>query len=162
MTATCMVSARELWWQEPGVCTCSSPDDGCPNDWCPVDEGGWPMLLGALIDGTSYITDRQVLLPVERLAALPVGYGNLLTKLPRQAEDGLAEWLRATVLPGPSDVLFARGLVDLLEAAGFLLRPLEGVRRTHGICDPDLRLVGLAAPFWTADLDEDATRKAAL
>lgn len=142
MTATRMVSARALWWTEPEVCTCANPEE----DWCTHDEGGWPRLLGGSVDGVNYITDRYVILPVERLAELPVGYGNLLEKLGRQSEDGLAEWLGAKVLRDPSDRVFAVDIINPLEAAGFLVRPLDGVKETHGICDPDLQLVGLAAP----------------
>lgn len=139
---TCMVDARSLWH----------------------DADGWakPLLLGT-IDGAQYISDRYILLPVSRIGGLPVGWGSLLTPLSGQAEDALAEWLTAGVLPDPSARVFAVDIIGPLEAAGFRLRPLEGVKDAHGICDPDLQLVGLATPLrrrMEADAAAGTTRTA--
>lgn len=121
-----MVSARALW----------------------PKTADWPSpLFYCTLDGAGYISDRYVMLPVARLGALPVGYGNHLVPLPPQAEDGFAMWLTSTVLPDPSDRMFDGRIIDPLEAAGFKVRPLEGVKDAHGICDPDLELVGLAIPL---------------
>lgn len=141
---TTMVSARALWPKTVDV--------------------SWPApMFYCTIDGAGYISDRSTLMPVARLAALPVGWGNLMMPLPPQAEDGFAMWLASTVLPGPSDRLFARAIVDPLEAAGFLLRPLDGVRNAHGICDPTGELVGLAMPMHAAVVgDSTEPRKAAI
>ena len=154
---TIMVDARALWWHEPEVCDCASPDEDFP---CPHDTaGGWdyPMALGT-IDGWTYITDRYVLLPVARIGGLPVGYAKelRLQPIPGQSLDGFAEWMAATVLPDPSPRLFSKWMVDPLEQAGFRIRPLDGVKDAHGICDPDLSLVGLVIPLRRA-LEAEAT-----
>lgn len=99
------------------------------------------------IDGWQYLTDHYVMLPTARVGGLPVGYGNLLMPLARQAEEGLAMWLSANVLPEPSTRVFERIRIDPVEGAGFKVRPLERVREAHGICDPQLRLVGLIVPL---------------
>lgn len=150
------VSAKDLWWHEPVDCTC--PDDAL--EFCTHDvEGGWvsPMYMGT-IDGAGYITDQYSLLPIARVGELPVGYGHVLNlrPVPGQALEGFAEWLTATVIPDASTRLFANWLIDPLEEAGFRIRPLEGVKDTHGICDPDLALVGLVIPVRRA-LEADAT-----
>lgn len=121
------VSAKALWWGD--------------------DAWAAPMYLGE-IDGWGYITDQFSLLPVARLAELPVGYGHVLNlkPLPLQALEGFGLWLTATVLHCPSQRLFAGRVIDPLEKAGFVVRPLEGVKDAHGVCDPDMSLVGLVIP----------------
>lgn len=138
-----MVSARALWWDEA--------------DWAS------PMHLGT-IDGASYITDRHALLPVARIAGLPVGWEKKLGLKPirPQALDGMAEWLNARVVPEASGRLFSLWLINPLEQAGFRIRPLEGVKDAHGICDPDLELVGLAIPLRSDNPPTDAARSAVL
>lgn len=135
-----MVSARALWHPETG----SRPT----------------QLFSCTVDGWDYITDRSILLPVARLAALPVGYGELLVPLPPQAEAAFSDWLNATVRPDRSDRMFDRTIIDPLEEAGFLLRPLADVRNAHGICDPDVKLVGLAIPVHVAVTSGETARKA--
>lgn len=139
---TTMVSARALWH--------------------PADKSSWPaQMFSCTIDGWDYISDRFMLLPVARLGELPVGYDELLVPLPPQAEAQFAEWMNATVIPAPSNRMFDRAIIDPLEAAGFLLRPLVGVKNAHGICeDLDLALVGLAIPVHAAVTSGESCRKA--
>lgn len=137
------VDARALWWHGPELCTCPEGTwERCIHD----TTGGWAYpIVTATIDGAKYITDRQTLLPVDRIHGWKTIEGPL-AEVRAQTRDGLAEWLTATPLPDPSDRVFDRSVIDPLEHAGFLLRPLEGVDKAHGICDPDLRLVGLTSP----------------
>ncbi|WBQ02993.1 hypothetical protein [Kribbella sp. CA-293567] len=113
---------------------------------------GWRILLanGGLssveIDGEEYLLDPVVLMQASRIGGLPVGYGNHLFPTIQQAADGFAMWLQATVLPTPSDRVFKVDYLSLLEEAGFTVRPLEGVRNAHGICD-GLQMVGLINPL---------------
>ncbi|HEY9410299.1 MAG TPA: hypothetical protein VIP77_12020 [Jiangellaceae bacterium] len=143
------VSAKALWWSEPKVCDCVAPNEDfeCPHD----TTGSWPageMYVGD-IDGRQFITDRYVCLPVERLTQLPVGYGRELNlrPLPRQAAEGFAEWMTAAVLPAPSYRLFQPERIDPLEAAGFKVRELVGVKDAHAICDHGLEVAGLITPI---------------
>lgn len=141
-----MVSARALWWHQAG-CLCSGK---------PQAAEGWvgPFHSG-IVDGWAYLTDRVTFMPVARLGGLPVGWGNDTIPLTPQAEDGLAVWLNATVIDSRPTRVFASVVVDPLEQAGFLIRPLEGVREAHGICDPDLSLVGLVMPMHRAYVAEE-------
>lgn len=128
--------------------------------WHPDEKAPWQQpLFSCTVDGWDYISDRFILIPVARLLALPLGYGNLLVPLAPQAEAAFADWLNATVIPAQSDRLFAHNIIGPLEDAGFVLRPLVGVRNAHGICDPDLKLVGLAIPLHAAVTDSAAGRK---
>lgn len=150
------VDAGALWHTAPVEwCGC----DGDDFDWCIHDTiGGWAYpMMKATIDGTLFITDRHVLLPADRV----LGWDRIdhpLIELRPQASDGLAEWLTATVLPDASDRVFYRKFIDALEQAGFLIRPLEGLMATHGICDPDLRLVGVVSPVGPKSLTVDAAK----
>lgn len=144
-----MVDARALWWAAAEVCDCAAPDEDyqCMHD----TTGGWvsPLSIGE-IDGWGYITDRYVLLPISRLGGMPVGYGQKLGLEPvkPQALEGFAEWLNCRVDPGPSDRVFTRRLIDPIEAAGLLIRPLQSRVDVHGICEPDLQtLIGLITPL---------------
>lgn len=137
---TAMVSARALWWHDAG-CLCSG---------VPQPKAGWvePLHLGE-INGWSYLTDRVTFLPIARIGGLPVGYATTwaIVPLAPQAVEGLAMWLNATVVDEVPDRVFASVVVDPLEEAGFVIRRLQGVREAHGICDPDLSLVGLVMPM---------------
>lgn len=143
---TAMVSARALWWHEAG-CMCSGT---------PQAEDGWVGTFHyGLVDGWGYLTDRVTFMPVARLGGLPVGYANGTIMLTPQAVDGLATWLNATVIDTRPTRVFASVVVDPLEQAGFLIRPLEGVREAHGVCDPDLKLIGLVMPMARAYVAEE-------
>lgn len=141
-----MVSARALWWSPATACECG-PERF--RDYPCSCEGGWaaPMTFGEL-DGVTYLTDGFVLLPVHALGGLPVGYDQVLAVGPMrpQAMDGFAMWLATRPVSEPSDRAFARSLIDPIEEAGFRLRPLEGVKDAHGICDDELQVIGLAIP----------------
>lgn len=145
------VSAKALWWREPEVCTCP------PEEWyepvelpCPHDtRGGWPRdVMFTEIDGWQYLTDRYVFLPAIRLTELPVGYDQVLRlqPMPRQASEGSAEWMTASVLPASSYRQFHPQRLDPLEQAGFKIRGLVGVKDVHGICD-GIEVVGLISPI---------------
>lgn len=142
-----LVSARALWWREAEECHCVEEfADQCTH----TQTTGWvsPLWIGE-INGWTYLTDRVVFLPVSLIGGLPVGYATewSLIPLPPQAVDGLATWLQATVNPEPSSRLFAAPVIDPLEQVGYRIRRLEGIREAHGICDPDLKLVGLVMPM---------------
>lgn len=150
---TGLLDATDLWWKTPEVCTCACPDEdfSCPHD----TTGGWPVpLLSFDIDGALYITNRFDLLPASHLGGLPVGYGSLLTPLGGQAVDGFITWLQARPIPEPSDRVFDRRRLDLFEKAGYLIRPLEGVADAHGICTPELEVIGLTVPIREYRVDE--------
>lgn len=140
MTGSVMVDARALWWHPEG-CLCSG---------VPQPSAGWvgPLLIGE-INGWTYLTDRVTFVPVARIGGLPVGYATQWTivPLPPQALEGLATWLNATVIDEVPTRVFASVVVDPLEQAGFLIRPLDRIKDAHGICDPDLNLVGLVMPM---------------
>lgn len=139
-----MVSARDLWWSEPEH-----------------DAGGWANIMFTEIDGWQYLTDRYVFLPTARLTELPVGYDQVLhlQPLPRQATEGLAEWMSASVLPAPSYRQFHLDRLDPLEQAGFRIRELVGVKDVHGICD-GLEVVGLISPIMRSRENDHAGRVA--
>lgn len=141
------VSAKALWWDAPEACTCVAPNEDYP---CPHDTlGGWPASLWiGEIEGVHHLTDRYVLLPVPRLTGLPASSDLGLQPLGHQALDGFAEMLTASPVPATSSPrLFARPLIDPLEQAGFKIRELVGVKDVHGICDPDMTVVGLIIPL---------------
>lgn len=97
------------------------------------------------IDGWTYLTDQYVMLPVSRLTELPVGYDQVLrlTPVPAQGADGMAEWMTTDAIPERPERYFSTRLIDPLEQAGFLIRPLNGVKNAHAICVPGLTVVGL-------------------
>jgi hypothetical protein len=106
------------------------------------------------IDGWQYLTDRYVFLPTAMLTELPVGYDQVLNlqPMPRQASEGLIEWMTLTPAAERGDAVFRAGLLDVLEGAGLLVRPLPLKSRVHAICEPDMCVVGLAMPVrrdWT-------------
>lgn len=135
-----MVDARALWWH-PAGCMCSG---------VPQPREGWvgPLHIGE-INGWTYLTDRVTFLPIARIGELPVGYATQWTIVPLapQSVDGLATWLNARVIDEVPTRVFATAVVDPLEQAGFLIRPLERTRDAHGICDPDGTVVGLVMPM---------------
>jgi hypothetical protein len=154
-----MVSALALWWFEGDDCDCANPEE----DWCTHEEPGWSLsMFSFTIDGVRYLTDRHIALRADRITGAEE-LEQIREMQPGQSLDGFAEWLTtATVAPERSDRVFARDVVEPLEAAGFLLRPLEGAK-PHGICDPDLRLVGLAMPLRPeAVAERTGARQAAL
>lgn len=144
-----MVSAKAMWWRDPEKCSC--PDDAL--DRCTHDvDGGWysdlqPMLFGE-INGWGYISDRLVLLPISRLAHLPVGYSKVLNLRPlsQRQLDGFADVMAGHVTAAPSDRVFHASLIDPIEQGGLLVRPIVAVKDIHAVCDPDLSIVGLLQP----------------
>lgn len=158
-----MVSAKAMWWNEPE--TCPSDDHG---RLCACEVGGWvrpgDVMLCGEINGWLYISDRWVLLPVSRLGHLPVGYGTLfgLRPLGQQNLDGFAEVMARHVSSAPSDEVFLEYLLDPIEQAGLLVRPLAQTRAIHAVCDPDLSVVGLLQPLKRGLDHGDVDRRAAV
>lgn len=156
---TALVDARALWWTEPTK-DCTDCEPGVVNDFPCACVGGWASPINhGTVDGWMYLTDRFVLLPAAVLGGLPVGYDKVLGLEPirPQAMDAFAEWLNTPVILEPSDRAFARGLIDPLEQAGYRLRPLEGVKDAHGVCDEDLKVIGLAIPVRRNLVFDDST-----
>lgn len=157
-----MVSAKAMWWNEPVPCSC--PDDG---SFCTCDvEGGWcsdytRMLCGE-INGWLYISDRFVLLPVSRLSHLPVGYSKVLNLQPlsQRQLDGFADVMASYVTADRSDRVFLQHLLDPIEQAGLVVRPIVHVKEIHAVCDPDLSVVGLLQPLRQGIEHGDGTRAA--
>lgn len=144
-----MVSAKAMWWTEPVVCSRPDDESGC---YCDT-EGGWcsdytRMLCGE-INGWLFITDRFVLLPVSRLGELPVGYSKVLGLQPLSQRhlDGFADLMGSHVTAAPSDRMFLQHLLDPIEKAGLIVRPIVHVKEIHAVCDPDLSVVGLLQPL---------------
>lgn len=159
-----MVSAKALWWREPEACGC--PESALRQCACDVD-GGWEsdyqrMLCGE-INGWLYISDRFLLLPVSRLSHLPVGYSKVLNLQPlsQRQLDGFADVMAGHVTAAPSDRVFLQHLLDPIEQAGLVVRPIMHVKEIHAVCDPDLSVVGLLQPLRRGIEHGDGTRAAA-
>lgn len=145
-----MISARDLWYSEAQECSCGEFEDVQAADCTHSIIGGWatPFMRGSLRDGGRLIvSNNHVAVYVDELDITGMPTPSLLTI---QQVRILATSLLARPLGRPSPRMFRGRYLDVIEGAGYQVRPLDvpGVTdpTTHGIV-ANGQVVGLVMPM---------------
>lgn len=133
------LDAKALWWHDAEECACSE-DDECEH----YSTSGWEYLRLVPVGTTPYVTDGFVAFPAHLLNNAPSADDMTEVEADSRYSDFLTLYLAADGRPHPSNRWFTNEFLDIVETAGYRVRPLRAMANVHGICDPeDWRVVGV-------------------
>lgn len=149
------LDAKALWWHDAEPCTCDPDQDYGWDDCDHRTEAGWAHLRLVPVGTTPYITDGFIAFPAHLLDNPPPADDLTELEPDSQYSQRLTEYLACDGRLHPSTRWFTYELLDIVETAGYRVRPLRTMAHVHGICDPDQdwRVVGVATPISATAID---------